>query len=115
MHVETIIIKISIYIILGYTNKFVEVDFNHGQIICKFVNIEDSQLSIRKFCSIKYGRCGKQLNTVKNGSTDSSSTNTVTIDLPFDLLGSYCYTIIASTGNFTVKLTDEAVLSKLKS
>ena len=66
-------------------------------ISCAFLNQMDTSI---KSCCVSYGPCGQELTQTIQKNSSLVLPNNVTLSiLP---RGSYCYTIIASSGNFTV-------------
>ena len=68
-------------------------------IVCEF--IDRITMYSTKWCSIKYGPCQQPFTMTAQGSNLSDSSTTVKINTNTNL-DSYCYTINASNGSFTL-------------
>ena len=78
------------------TNRFVEVQYNSATstISCVFLSELDTS---EKSCSILYGVCDQEQTKMAVGNTTSSS-----VMLKVDVTGSYCYTLVARNGTYTI-------------
>ena len=86
---------------LECNNRFVKVEYDPSTttISCVFKN--ESDLS-QKSCSVEYGLCGKEANSVQNGTTEGSPF-TVTLKLNAIATNSkYCYVVTAKLSNDTL-------------
>ena len=82
-------------------NKFVNVTFvSETRIVCTFLGLHQNQGANSLMCGISYGPCQQ---TPMTSQGDVGSPNTVNIELPASMSsGTYCYTINASNGTYTV-------------
>ena len=88
------------HIILGQTNKYVNITFKQNKFVCTFLDQQGGQLT-QISCRVAYGPCQQQPNMVARGSVTSPST--VDIDLPaIPQTNEYCYVVNASNGTFAI-------------
>ena len=84
---------------LGTKDEFVDINFESAtRVVCEFRN-QDEQSN--KLCGITYGECQQPLNMTTEGNSTVDSPNIVRLEL-HRYLQSYCYTIRATNGSFTM-------------
>ena len=91
---------VKIHILIGQTNKYVNVTLEMtNKIVCTFLSQQESRSTIS--CDVAYGPCQQQPTMIAQGTI--SSPNTMNIDLPvIPQTSDYCYAVNASNGTFTV-------------
>ena len=98
----------------GAINQYVNVRFNQGNestriILCIFPNATNQS---KLLCNVEYKPCQKQ-NMTSRAVGIRNSSDTVIINLSVNLeLKTYCYTITASNGSYTVLIEDTRTSSK---
>ena len=93
------------------TNQYVDVIFTSAKSIsCEFA--DHMSTHSRKSCSIRYGLCQQPFTMNAQGSVVSDSSSTIKINLDTNL-NTYCYSINASNGTFTLLMEgDFGMLTK---